>query len=58
MHWTQNIKIIHETTHLGGGLLDHFYVKENFLLDKSVDSLVTNVYFPDNDAVQVTFSAG
>ena len=50
--------IIHEPAHLGGGLLDHFYVKENFLSGKNVDSLVTNVYFSDPDAVQVTFSAG
>ena len=45
-------------TLLMGELLDHFYVKENFLSGKSVDLLVTNVYFSDHDAVQVTFSAG
>ena len=50
--------IIHEATHFGGGLLDHFYVKENFLSGKNVDSLVTNVYFSGHDAARVTFSAG
>ena len=39
--------IVHEPTHLGGGLLDHFYVKENFLSGKNVYSLVLNVYFSD-----------
>ena len=43
--------IIHEPTHLGGGLQDHFCVKENFLSGKNVDSLVANVYFSDHDAV-------
>ena len=50
--------IIHEPAHLGEGLLDHFYVKENFLSGKNVYTLVVNVYFPDHNAVQVTFSAG
>ena len=50
--------IIHEPTHLSGGLLDHFCVKKNSLSGKNVDSLVTNVYFSDHDAVRVTFSAG
>ena len=50
--------IIHGSAHLGGGLLNHFYVKENFLSVKKMDSLVTNVYFSDHDAVQVKFSAG
>ena len=49
--------IIHEPTHLGGGLLDHFYVKENFLSGNNMHSLVVNVYFSDHDAVQVIFSA-
>ena len=39
--------IVHEPTHLCGGLLDHFYVKENFLSGKNVYSLVLNVYFSD-----------
>ena len=50
--------ITHESTHLGKGLLYHFYVKQDFLSGKKVDSLVTNVYFSDHNAVQVTFSAG
>ena len=29
--------IIHEPTHLGGGLLDHFYVQGNFLSSKKVE---------------------
>ena len=49
--------IIHEPTHLGGSLLDHFYVKEN-LSGKKVYSLVANVYFSDYDTLQVKFSAG
>ena len=43
---------------LVGALLGHFHVKENFLPGKKVDSLVTNVYFSDHDALQVKFSAG
>ena len=50
--------IIHESTHLGGGLLDHFYVKEKFFSGKNLYPLVVNFYFFDHDAVQVTFSAG
>ena len=49
--------IIHEPTHLGGSLLDHFYVKENFLSGNNMYSLVVNVYFSDHDAVQVIFYA-
>ena len=51
-------QIIHEPTHLGWGLLDQFYAKENFLSGKNVYSVVVNVYFSDHDTVQVTFYAG
>ena len=50
--------IIHETSHLGRGLLDQFYVEENFLSGKNVYSLAVNFYVSDHHVVQVTFSAG
>ena len=50
--------IIQEPIHFGGGLLDHFYAKENFLSGKKVDSLATNICFSDHDAVEVKSSVG
>jgi len=43
--------IVHEPTHLAGGLLDHAYVKTDFLNRRNIRCSVKSVYFSDHDSV-------
>ena len=47
-----NLKVS-EPTHLDDALLDHVYIKKSFENDKHVTSIVSYVYFSDQDVVKV-----
>ena len=45
--------IVSQPTHIDGGLLDHVYVRKDFLNDFDVTCLVKCVFFSDHDALKV-----
>ena len=49
-------QIVKEPTHLGGGSLDHVYVRKSFLKGFKVDRVVKYVDFSDHDAIKVKLS--
>ena len=48
--------IVNEPTHISGGLIDHVYVKETFLMNKTVSASVLGVFFSDHDAVKFSIN--
>ncbi|XP_066915086.1 uncharacterized protein [Clytia hemisphaerica] len=48
--------VVNEPTHLAGGLLDHVYLKDNFMDRKEVKCFVKDIYFSDHDGVCFTIS--
>ena len=46
------VLMVIESTHLYGGLLDHMYLRKQFLMGKHANSKVNNIYFSDHDAVK------
>lgn len=45
-------KVVRESGHLNGGLLDHMYIYKMFLRKKRVNAIVKNVYSTVHDAVK------
>jgi len=43
--------VINEPTHLSGSLIDHFYIRKTILENYDFNTIVTNIYFSDHDAV-------
>ena len=50
-------QIVKEPTHLGGGVLDHIYVRKSFLNDFKMDSVMKCVYFSDHDTIKIKISS-
>ena len=46
------IQVVNKSTHRGGALLDHVYVKEAVLKQFTVTCTVLNIYFSDHDAIE------
>ena len=44
--------IINQPTHLSGSLLDHVYVKNDFMNKISIRCIIKNIFFSDHDAVK------
>ena len=45
-------QVVNKSTHLGGELLDHVYVKEAVLKQFTATCTVLNIYFSDHDAIE------
>ena len=49
-------QIVQEPTHLGGAILDHVYVRKDFVKDFKLECFVKCVYFSDHDAIKFKLS--
>ena len=49
-------QIVQEPTHLGGAILDHAYIRKDFVKDFKLGCFVKCIYFSDHDAVQFKLS--
>ena len=45
-------QIVQEPTHLGRAILDHVYVRKDFVKDFKLECFVKYVYFSDHDAIK------
>ena len=48
--------VVDKPTHLSGGLLDHIYIRKDFLIGKYFNVNVKNVFFSDHDAVRLNIA--
>ena len=46
-------QLVTESTHIGGSILDHIYVKKSFLSKYNVCMFIESVFFTDHEAVSV-----
>lgn len=44
-----------QPTHISGSLIDHMYIRHNFLTEVDVEVLTHCVYFSDHDAVKMRY---
>ena len=51
-----SFELYDKPTHLGGALLDHVFVKKTVLKQYTVTCSVLNIYFSDQDAIQLEIS--
>ena len=45
-------QVVNKSTHLGGELPDHVYVKEAVLKEFTATCTMLNIYFSDHDAIE------
>ena len=45
--------VVHEPTHIDGSLLDHIYIRNDWLSDYEVASIVKCVFFSDHDVIKI-----